>query len=41
MISIVADLQDPPEMIREFVARWEEGYKVVVGVKQASQEKPL
>ena len=40
VISIVADLQDPPEMIRDFVARWEEGYKVVVGVKQESQEKP-
>jgi glycosyltransferase involved in cell wall biosynthesis len=39
VISIVADLQDPPEMIREFVARWEEGFKVVVGVKQESREK--
>jgi len=25
VISIVADLQDPPEMIRQFVAHWEEG----------------
>jgi polyisoprenyl-phosphate glycosyltransferase len=39
VISIVADLQDPPGMIREFVAKWEEGYKVVVGVKQESREK--
>ena len=39
VISIVADLQDPPEMIREFVAQWEEGYKVVVGVKKESLEK--
>jgi polyisoprenyl-phosphate glycosyltransferase len=38
-IYIVADLQDPPEMIREFVARWEDGYKVVVGVKKQSREK--
>jgi glycosyltransferase involved in cell wall biosynthesis len=38
VISIVADLQDPPVMIRDFVARWEEGYKVVVGVKAASGE---
>ena len=37
--SIAADLQDPPELIREFVARWEEGYKVVVGVKKESLEK--
>jgi glycosyltransferase involved in cell wall biosynthesis len=38
VVSIVADLQDPPEMIREFVARWEQGYKVVVGVKKESLE---
>ena len=36
---IAADLQDPPELIREFVAKWEEGYKVVVGVKNQSLEK--
>ncbi len=39
VISVVADLQDPPEMIRDFVAKWEEGYKVVVGVKKESLEK--
>jgi len=39
VISIVADLQDPPEMIRDFVAQWEAGYKVVVGVKRESLEK--
>ena len=36
---IAADLQDPPEMIRDFVAKWEEGYKVVVGVKKESLER--
>jgi len=40
VIYIVADLQDPPELIRQFVARWEEGYKVVVGVRAASAERP-
>jgi glycosyltransferase involved in cell wall biosynthesis len=40
VIYIVADLQDPPELIREFVARWQEGYKVVVGVRAASAERP-
>ena len=29
VLSIVADLQDPPSMIPEFLAKWEEGYKVV------------
>jgi len=38
VISIVADLQDPPDMIREFVARWEAGAKVVIGVKRESHE---
>ena len=40
VIYIVADLQDPPELIREFLAKWEEGYKVVVGVRAASAERP-
>ncbi len=40
VIYIVADLQDPPELIAEFVQRWEEGYKVVVGVRAASEERP-
>jgi polyisoprenyl-phosphate glycosyltransferase len=39
VIYIVADFQDPPAMIADFVAKWEEGYKVAVGVKQESLEK--
>jgi polyisoprenyl-phosphate glycosyltransferase len=39
VISIVADLQDPPEMIRDFVAQWEAGYKIAAGVKKESLEK--
>ncbi len=38
VISIVADLQDPPELIPQFVRKWEEGYKVVIGVKNGSHE---
>lgn len=41
VISIVADLQDPPEMIVEFIRKWEEGYPVVIGVKEASDENGL
>lgn len=40
-ISLVADLQDPPSMIADFVKKWEEGYKRVVGVKKRSQESPI
>ena len=38
VISIVADLQDPPEMIVDFIQKWEEGYKVVIAVKEQSYE---
>lgn len=41
VISIVADLQDPPEMIVDFIRKWESGYKIVIGVKEKSEESAL
>jgi len=41
VISIVADLQDPPTMIKEFVKKWEEGYKIVIGIKSQSEESKI
>ncbi len=41
MVMIVADLQEPPELIREFIRKWEEGYKMVLGIKAQSREFPL
>ena len=41
VILLVADLQDPPSMITEFISKWEEGYKVVLGVKTQSEESPM
>ena len=41
VIAMASDLQDPPERIPEFIRMWEEGYKVVVGVKTHSQEPGL
>jgi glycosyltransferase involved in cell wall biosynthesis len=38
---MVSDLQDPPELIPQFLAKWEEGFKAVVGVKQQSEETPI
>ena len=38
VISLVSDLQDPPELIPDFIKKWEEGYKIVVGVKEKSEE---
>ena len=29
-----ADLQDPPEVIEEFIKKWQEGYQVVYGVRK-------
>lgn len=33
VIMIVSDLQDPPEYIETFIKKWEEGYRIVCGVK--------
>ena len=41
VIGIVADLQDPPEMIPEMICEWEKGYFMVLAVKSASEENPL
>jgi glycosyltransferase involved in cell wall biosynthesis len=41
VIGVVADLQDPPELIPEFIRKWREGYKVVIGVKEGSHESWL
>ncbi|MDE6991580.1 MAG: glycosyltransferase family 2 protein, partial [Lachnospiraceae bacterium] len=40
-VMLYADMQDPPEVIPQFVAKWEEGYKVVTGIKSQSRENPL
>jgi glycosyltransferase involved in cell wall biosynthesis len=41
VIGMASDLQDPPELIPAFLEKWREGYKVVLGVKTASEESPL
>lgn len=38
VIQIDADLQDPPEMASDFLALWEQGYKVVYGVRRRRRE---
>jgi dolichol-phosphate mannosyltransferase len=37
VVLIDADLQDPPEMILDFVKKWREGYDVVFGVRTRRQ----
>lgn len=34
VVVIDADLQDPPEVIADFVRKWEEGFDVVYGVRE-------
>ena len=41
VVVICSDLQDPPELIPEFIKKWEEGYKVVCAVKKTSEENLL
>lgn len=40
-IMLVSDLQDPPAMIKDFIRKWEDGYKIVLGVKTKSRESTL
>lgn len=40
-VMLYADMQDPPEVIPEFVQKWEEGYKIVTGIKSQSKENKL
>jgi polyisoprenyl-phosphate glycosyltransferase len=38
---ICADLQEPPELFTELLARWEEGFPVVAAIKTGSEESGL
>ena len=40
-VMLYADMQDPPEVIPQFVRKWEEGYKIVTGIKSQSKENKL
>ena len=41
VIYLASDLQDPPELINEFINKWQGGFKVVLGQKQQSVENKL
>lgn len=36
-IYLASDLQDPPDLIPEFIRYWEEGYKLVMAIKPVSK----
>jgi glycosyltransferase involved in cell wall biosynthesis len=37
VIGIVADLQDPPELIPDLVREWEKGYAMVLAIRTAAR----
>ena len=37
-ISMVCDFQDPLELIPQYIAEWEKGYKIVIGIKTSSRD---
>lgn len=39
VISMVADFQDPVELIPQYVREWENGYKIVIGIKKRQQRE--
>ena len=40
-VLMAADFQDPVEMVPKFVKEWENGYKIVIGIKTSSQENKI
>lgn len=41
VITLCCDFQDPVELIPTFVERWEQGYKIVSGIKKTSRENRI
>ena len=40
-ITMVCDFQDPIELIPKYLKEWENGYKIVIGIKSKSKENPF
>jgi glycosyltransferase involved in cell wall biosynthesis len=41
VVLMVSDLQDPPTLLTEFIEKWEQGYKIVMAIKNQSEEAGL
>lgn len=41
IITVACDLQEPPEMIPQFLEEWEKGHLIVWGQKNKSKESPI
>ena len=40
-ITMVCDFQDPLDLIPKYLKEWEDGYKIVIGIKSKSKENPF
>jgi glycosyltransferase involved in cell wall biosynthesis len=41
VIAMAADLQDPPELLPEFIRKWEQGAMIVLAQKTSTHDTPL
>lgn len=41
VLALACDFQDPPDLLNEFIARWEQGSKIVLGVKTSAEERSV
>ena len=41
VIGMVADLQDPPELIPDLIREWEKGFSMVLGIRNTREENRL
>lgn len=41
VIIYECDMQDPPDLIGEFIKKWEEGYEIVAGVRNKIEDEPI
>lgn len=39
VMGLACDFQDPPELLSEFITRWEQGSKIILGVKTSADER--
>lgn len=41
VVSMCCDFQDPIELIPKYIREWENGYKIVIGIKTSSKESKI
>lgn len=41
VVSLACDFQEPVELIPQYIKEWENGYKIVIGIKDKSEENKI